>query len=97
MSIFPTTPVVKQLQRLVAETFEVSEQDAHDYAAEQVALAEGWGGPQKSEQMNWSYRIRKDLGAKLKWRSQAEREKFEASENLRLQALDAFVRGRRNI
>src|SRR5438477_11126361 len=40
MSIFPITPLVRQVQSLILGTFDVSEQPAQDYAAELVSLAE---------------------------------------------------------
>ena len=40
MGIFPITPLVRQVQGLILQTFDVSEQAAEDYAAELVALAE---------------------------------------------------------
>jgi len=73
MSIFPITPLVRQVQHLILETFDISEQQAEDYAAEMVSLAEGWGSPEIAGTMDWNYRIRKSLGEarKLPWRSQA--------------------------
>ena len=41
MTIFPITPLVRRVQSLIIETFDVSEEAAQDYAAELVALAEG--------------------------------------------------------
>src|SRR5882724_2637326 len=82
MSIFPITPLVRQVQGLIVETFEVSDQEALDYAAELVALAEGWGSKEMALKLDWSYRIRKDFGEtkKLRWRSDEERKKFDATE-----------------
>lgn len=93
MSIFPITPLVRQVQHLIVQTFDVSEQQAEEYAAEMVSLAEGWGSPETAERINWDYRIRKDLGETrgLPWRSQAERKKFEESENRKYRELDAFI------
>ena len=34
MSIFPITPLVLEVQKLIVETFDVSAQEARDYAAE---------------------------------------------------------------
>src|SRR5471032_208547 len=98
MSIFPITPLVRQVQRLVIETFDVSEQAATDYAAEMVSLAEGWGSPEAATQLDWSYRIKKDLGEtkKLKWRSEDERTRFETAEKQKYAAWDAFITGRRH-
>jgi hypothetical protein len=93
MNIFPITPLVRRVQGLILETFDISEQAAEDYAAELVALAEGWGGPEKSTQLDWSYRIKKDLGVgkKLRWRSEDERLSFEAAEKQRHQAYEFFI------
>jgi hypothetical protein len=93
MSIFPITPLVRRVQSLILETFVVTEQQAEEFAAELVALAEGWGSPETAATMDWSYRIRKDLGEtrKLPWRSQAEREKFEAAENRKYREWDAII------
>jgi len=98
MSIFPITPLVRQVQGLIVETFEVSDQEALDYAAELVALAEGWGSKEMALKLDWSYRIRKDFGEtkKLRWRSDEERKKFDATERQKYEAWDAFIRGRRH-
>ena len=96
MSIFPITPLVRQVQSMIVQTFDVSDQAAEDYAAEMVALAEGWGSPESAAQLDWSYRIKKDLGEtkKLRWRSEDERVRFETAEKQKYQAYDAFIRGR---
>jgi hypothetical protein len=96
MSIFPITPLVRQVQSMIVQTFDVSEQAAQDYAAEMVALAEGWGSTESAAQLDWSFRIKKDLGEtkKLRWRSEEERARFEESQKQKYQAYDAFIRGR---
>ena len=96
MSIFPITPLVRQVQRLIVETFDVSQQEAQDYAAELVSLAEGWGSVEAAAQLDWSYRIKKDLGEtkKLRWRSEEERARFGAIETQKYADWDAFIRGR---
>ncbi len=94
MTIFPITPLVRRVQSLIVETFDVSETAAQDYAAELVALAEGWGSPEKAASLDWAYRIRKDLGAKLKWRSEAERRKFDEEQQQKHQAYEFLIRGR---
>ena len=98
MSIFPITPLVRQVQGLIVQTFDVSEQQAQDYAAELVALAEGWGSPAAAASLDWSYRIKKDLGEtkKLRWRSEDERTRFESAERQKYAAWDAFISGRRH-
>ena len=96
MSIFPITPLVRQVQHLILETFDITEQQAEDYAAEMVSLAEGWGSPEIAATMDWNYQIRNSLGEarKLPWRSQAEREKFEAAQNEKYRAYDAIIRSK---
>ena len=93
MSIFPVTPLVRRVQVLILATFDVTEQQAQDYAAELVALAEGWGSREAAERHDWDYRIRKDLGETrgLRWRSDADREKFESAEKQKYRAYDAFI------
>jgi hypothetical protein len=96
MSIFPITPLVRRVQQLIINTFEVSEKQAEEYAAEMVSLAVGWGSPETAERMDWDYRIRKDLGEErgLVWRSQADREKFKASEEKKYKEWDAIIRSK---
>jgi hypothetical protein len=93
MSIFPTSALVRRVQGLIVDTFDVSTEQAHDIAAEMVSLAEGWGSPELAAQLDWSYRIKKDLGEtkKLRWRSDEERAKFEATEGQKYAAWDAFI------
>ncbi len=95
MTIFPITPLVRRVQSLIIETFDVSEPAAQDYAAELVALAEGWGSPEKAAALDWSNRIRKDLGAKLQWRSEAERRKFDEEQQQNHQAYEFLIPGRK--
>jgi hypothetical protein len=92
--IFPITPLVLKVQTLILETFDVSKEQGLDYAAEMVSLAEGWGNPETAARLDWSYRIRKDLGEarKLPWRSQENREKFEAAERRKYREWDAIIR-----
>ncbi|HSJ01104.1 MAG: hypothetical protein ACAI34_13100 [Verrucomicrobium sp.] len=93
MSIFPVTPLVGKVQRLVVETFDVSEREAEEYAAELVALAEGWGEPGQAGGIDWDYRIRKRLGGdlKLKWRSEEERNIFAEAQRLNSAAYEAMI------
>jgi hypothetical protein len=96
MSIFPITPLVRQVQSLIFGTFDISEPEAQEYAAELVALAEGWGSPEAAAKLDWSYRIKKDLGEakKLRWRSEEDRKEFEAYLKQKYDAYDAIIRRR---
>lgn len=93
MSIFPITPLVRRVQGLILQTFDVSGQVAQDCAAELVAIAEGWGSPETAEQLDWTYRIKKDLGVgrKFPWRSEDDRLSFEAAEKQKHQAYDFLI------
>jgi hypothetical protein len=94
MSIFPITPLVGKVQRLIIATFDVSEQDAQDYAAEMVSLAEDWGSPEKAAQLDWTLRIKKRLGEKLRWRSETDHAQFQADKKQKYQAYEAFIRSK---
>jgi hypothetical protein len=76
---------------LILEIFDVSKQEAHDYASGLDVLAEDWGSPEKSASLDWLYRVKKDLGAKLRWRSDAERKQFESDQKERFRAYDALI------
>ena len=93
MSVFPITPLVRQVQGLILQTFNVPEQVAEDCAAELVALAEGWGSPETAAQLDWAYHIKKDLGVgrKFPWRSEEERLNFQAAEKQRHQAYEFLI------
>jgi hypothetical protein len=93
MSIFPITPLVRQVQGLILQTFAVSDQVAEDCAAELVALAEGWGSPESAARLDWTYRVKKDCGVdrKFPWRSEEERLSFEAAEKQKHQAYEFLI------
>jgi hypothetical protein len=96
MSIFPIAPLVRRVQGMILQKFDVSEQEAEDYAAELVALAEGWGSPETAPELDWPYIIGKRLGEtrKLRWRLEAERLSFEATRKQTFEAYEAFIRGK---
>jgi hypothetical protein len=96
MSTFPTSALVSRVQLLIIETFDVSEHEARNLAGGLVSLAEGWGSPEAAAQLDWTYRVKKDLGEKLRWRSEDERTRFETSEKQKYAAWDAFISGRRH-
>jgi hypothetical protein len=91
MSLCPITPLVRRVQGLILATFEVSEQVAQDRAVELVALAEGWGSPETAAQLDWSYRIKKDLGARLPWKTDADRQVFQREQEERYTAYDFLI------
>ncbi len=93
MGIFPITPLVRRVQSLILKTFDVSEKEAEQHAAEMVAVAEGWGSPEMAAQLDWDYRIRKDLGEgkKLRWRSEVDRNQFDKVEKQKYKDWDTFI------
>ena len=66
MSIFPITPLVRRVQKLIIQTFDVPDQTAEDCAAELVALAEDWGEPRKGST------IRLDIPHQKRFRRKVE-------------------------
>ena len=76
MSEFPTHSLVAKIQAIILATFELSQQDADTYASSFAMLAEDWGSKESAAQLDWQYRVRKELGQKLRWKSEVEREKF---------------------
>jgi hypothetical protein len=92
MSDFPSPSLVSRVESLILEIFDVSTQEAHNHASGLAALAEDWGSPEKAARLDWSYRVKKDLGMKLRWRSDAERKKFESDQQERFRAYDALIK-----
>ncbi len=94
MSDNPSPSLVALIQGLILRTFDVSKEEAHDYASGLAALAEGWGTPETAMQLEWSYRVKKDLGEKLRWRSDEEHEKFLGDQEKRFSAYEAQIRAK---
>lgn len=90
-SIFPNSPLSDRVRNLIIQTFEVSNSEASEYANELAALAEGWGDNKTAEKLDWTYRIKKDLGKRLKWRSATERENFELGEKQKVAAYEKYI------
>lgn len=95
MSQFPNPALVRRVQEMILQTFEISEQRAESYAMGLVALAEGWGSSKTAPNLDWPYIIRKRLGEteKLPWRSEAERLSFETRRSQTFEAYEAYIRG----
>jgi hypothetical protein len=97
VSDIPSPPLVAEVQELILKTFDVSEQEAHDRASGLVLLAEGWGSPELAPGLDWAYKVKKRLGAELRWRSDAEREKFRMDQEQRHRDYEAYIqRGKRS-
>ncbi len=70
----------------------MSEKVAEECAAELVSLAEGWGSPEAAARLDWSYRIKKDLGHKFQWKSDTERQAFHKQEEDGYKAYDLLIK-----
>ena len=92
MSEFPTPSLVAEIRSIILATFDVSESEAQTYAGSFAMLAEDWGSPQKAATLDWHYRIKKDLGEKLRWKSDAEREAFRRQQEDNYKAYDFLIR-----
>jgi hypothetical protein len=53
MNPFPVTSLVRDVQKLILQTFEISEGEALEHAALVVALAEDNGGSQFALNLDW--------------------------------------------
>ncbi len=91
MSTSPSVHLVAYIQRLIQETFDISEAEAKDRALGYVSLAEGWGGPGAGANIDWVYRVRKDLGKTQKWRSETVREEFAAMQKQSVKAYELLI------
>ena len=90
----PTPSLIAGIQSLILQYFEVSTEEAHEHAYGLAALAEGWGGLENARSVDWAYRVKKRLGAKLKWRSTTEFESFRLEQQEGYDAYNSFIRKR---
>jgi hypothetical protein len=91
MNESPSPTLVADVQALISALFEVSTAEAHTRAVGLVLLAENWGTPESAKNLDWSLRVKRDLGSKLQWRSTAIKEQFEKDEKDRLASLEKHV------
>ena len=96
MSTFPDPTLVRQVQELILKTFEISQKEAEAQAAGMVASAEGWGSLETAKGLDWAYLIRKRLGESknFKWRSEADRESFDADQKLKHDSYESLIRNK---
>src|SRR2546425_8859049 len=95
MSVPPSATLVNALKGLILETFELSAEEARLLASSMVASGEWGSDSDPAPILDWSFRVKQELGEKLRWRSEAERERFRLdqalSKHLRPPALSDFV------
>ncbi|MGB8356687.1 MAG: hypothetical protein WCD79_22505 [Chthoniobacteraceae bacterium] len=92
MSEYPSPSLVSHIRHLILEIFEVSEDDAQHHASGLAGLAEGWGDPGTATGLDWAYRIKKNLGEKLRWRSETAHAQFLNDRQRTVTAYDEYVR-----
>src|SRR5262245_54468580 len=92
MSDSPLSTIVSHVEGLILRTFLVSKEEARERASGLVEVAEGKGGLEAARSLNWSYRVKKDLGDKFKWRSEAEREEFACDRQSSVDAYEEYIR-----
>jgi hypothetical protein len=92
-SPFPVTPLARSIQNRTVQLFDIEESDALVFATELAALAEGWGDPATTRNMDWDYRIMKHIGIRkdLIWRSEQQRMSFIQQEQQKHEAYEHFI------
>ena len=85
---------VALVARIVFDTFDVTEEEAHENAKGLVALAEGWAGVGAAP-LDWAGVVKKHFGARLKWRSEAVHRRFIDDKNQTFTAYEGYIRARK--
>lgn len=86
----PSPSLVARIRDVILATFDVSAKEAQEQACGLAVLAEGWGN-QSVKQLDWAYTVRKRLGETFKWRSDAERQKFESERKLISNSYERYI------
>ena len=76
MDYSPSSPLVAKVELIIRAYFDVSVSEAHGHAGRMVAMAARWNGADEEVQLSWDYIVKKDLGDKLRWKSEVEQEIF---------------------
>lgn len=83
-------PLIARVRGIILNLFDVSEAEANEHATGLALLATGWGGD-NAYGLDWIYRVKKELGERLKWKSQAERGRFEAERKASIDSYEAYI------
>ena len=84
-------PLIANVRGIIMSVFDVSEAEANKHATWMALLATGWGGD-AARGPDWIYRVKKDLGGRLKWKSATDRERFEAEQKMVIDSYEACIR-----
>src|SRR5215468_4556977 len=95
MNETPSTVLISALKGLILESFAISANDALKLAVTMAASGDWGTDSDPAPIFDWSFRVRAELGQKLPWKSQAERERFRLdqalSKHLKPAALSEFI------
>ena len=61
-----------EVQTIILATFNVSEEEATVQAERLAGLAVGWSGEEGAAQIAWVHLVKKDLGERFPWKSEAD-------------------------
>lgn len=87
------SPLVSQVEATFLRNFDVSEAEARTKAEWLAGEAETWGGGGVAL-LDWDYQVRKWFGGELKWRSEAEHQRFLAEQQTSTGAYETYLRNR---
>jgi hypothetical protein len=93
MSETAKSPLAGQVETTILGTFDVSPAEARQRAEWLVGEAETWGGGGVAL-LDWDYQVRKWFGDELKWRSEAEHQRFLAELETSPGAYETYRRNR---
>ena len=68
--------LVAEIQTIILATFNISEQEAGVQAGRMAGLAVGWSGEEGAAQLAWAHLVKKELGDKFPWKSEAEHQEW---------------------
>ena len=86
--------LVAQVQTIILATFRISEEEAAVQAGRLAGLAVGWSGEDGAAQLAWTHLIKKDLGDKFPWKSEAEQQAWLKERNEWDRAYDFLYRSK---
>jgi len=61
-----------EVQTIILATFKISQEEASVQAQRLAALAVGWSGEEGAAQIAWVHLVKKELGDRFPWKSEAK-------------------------
>jgi hypothetical protein len=65
---------IAEVQTIILATFKISEEEASVQAQRLAGLAVGWSGEEGAAEIAWVHLVKKELGDRFAWKSEAEHE-----------------------